>query len=205
MKIDTSLNIIEYVNLVNGIADKYFNENHEYQPHIGMVESMRLFYAICVKESEFDSTCPHDTVEIKLLEPVLSNSNFINAYNDALAESTGYQFNFACAYRDAMSIVEAKKYSLYSVTGQLGQILLNLIDRVSSTISNENIEKILSFSNSIQNGDVDYYKLLETLADSPLFQEALKKNRSENNKKVVSINESKKYRNNKKNAKKKEH
>lgn len=46
MVIKKDFSVIDYVSLVNGIADEFFDVNGEYQPHLGRLNVMRLFYNI---------------------------------------------------------------------------------------------------------------------------------------------------------------
>lgn len=201
MKVNTNLNVFQYLNMVNDIADGFYSEQHEYQPHIGMVETMRIFYANCVVESEFDSVCPHDTDDVDLLAQVLSNEDFIDEYNKALIDLDGYKFNFACAYRDAMDIVDSMKNSHLTFIGRLQSALVALIDKVNDKLSDGTIDKLNSFADDLKAGKIDYYKFFENFADSDVLEESLRRyaNSLDNGKyKAVNIGDNREQRRNKK-------
>ena len=197
MVIDTRFDLLQYVHIVNDIVDEYFNDSYEYQPHIGMISAMRIFYAECVKESDFDEICPHDTNDIELLEKVLTNEEFIDEYNQALLEVDGFRFNFACAYRDAMDIVEAMKNSHLPLLGKLEQIILGILEKWGQALSEENIVKLQKVSEDIKSGNFDYYQFLQDHSSSAEFQEILDANK-EKLAKIASGNKKRKSKNKKK-------
>lgn len=83
MTVKTELGIIGYVSMVDEIVLEYFNADGEYQPHIGMLNAMRLFYNECVKESKFDEQLAHDNIDAMEMEALVADQEFIEAYNRA--------------------------------------------------------------------------------------------------------------------------
>ena len=80
--VNTELSMIDYLVMVNDMVLEYFNEDGEYQPHIGMLNVMRLFYNHCVIESKFDT--PHDIIDAMDMEIIVEDDDFLNAFNDAI-------------------------------------------------------------------------------------------------------------------------
>ena len=109
-KVNTAFSALDYVVLVDQIAAQHF-DNGEYAPHLGLLNTMKIFYDNCVTESPLDAEIRNAENEISNLAAVTtlaSNSDFIEAFNTALVTDCR-KFDFANAYADAMKIVDNQK------------------------------------------------------------------------------------------------
>ena len=109
MIIDTELDIIQYVGCVDKIASRFFNEELEYEPYIGMLHAMCIFYNLCVKESGFKESVGDEVHDIWEIRDVAKDPEFIKEFNNAIQEQDSFGLNFNNAYKQAMNIVEHKK------------------------------------------------------------------------------------------------
>ena len=75
--IDTKLDVATYLFLVDNIALEYFAENGTYQPHIGYLNTIRLFYNTCVKQSQYDNSIPHDFVDMSAVNVLANDDEFM--------------------------------------------------------------------------------------------------------------------------------
>jgi hypothetical protein len=107
--VNTELDMIQYVNCVNKIASKFLSDEFEYEPHIGMLHAMCLFYNLCVKDSKYKNTVGEEIHDIWDIRDVAKDPEFIREFNNAIRGQETFSLNFSNAYRQAMDIVETKK------------------------------------------------------------------------------------------------
>lgn len=111
MKINYFFNMKEYIELVEEIADGFFNEDGEYTPHIGRLLTYEVFFNHCVLEHEYKLSEDGNDDLLKF-DAVFHDEQFIDAYNHAFTtDSQMNRLSFASAYHDAMAIVEDRKSS----------------------------------------------------------------------------------------------
>lgn len=115
MIVDTNLDIIEYSTCVEDIATKYFNDKGEYEPHIGILHAMCVFYNLCVKESKFHDTLGDTIYDVINIREVAKDPEFIREFNGAILKTNFFSLNFNNAYKQALDIVETKKNPLDKV------------------------------------------------------------------------------------------
>ena len=148
MIVDTNLGIIDFLQVVNDIALEYFNVDGVYQPHIGMLNAMRVFYNICVKESRFDEEYGHDIFDALDMEDIVKDESFIDEFNKAIS-TPRVKLDFANAYEQALKIVKDRKTSLTSAVDTIRNLLLWLMDGMDEVFKNENIDKIANIVEKI--------------------------------------------------------
>ena len=102
---DTSMTVIDYAIVVESMASEFYNlENGEYQPHLGMLNVMRVYYNNFYKDEKDDAI-----VDALDMNELVSDEAFIEAFNNTINSCDGFRLDFANAYRDAMEIVETRK------------------------------------------------------------------------------------------------
>ena len=120
MTIKRNVNIDTYIEAVEDIARGFFNEDGDYVPHLGRINSIAAFLDYFVDDPEF-----HENTDVN---EILSNEELIQAYNKEIVHFGG--LNFAAAYADALTIVEHRKNSFY-----------NLANFIKKYLTPESIEK----------------------------------------------------------------
>lgn len=163
MVIKTDLSVIDYVSMVNGIVDEYFDVDGEYQPHIGRLNVMRLFYNKCVTESKFD--LPHDFNDALMLEPLIQDEEFIAEFNKALKGDGSICLDFANAYAEAMEIVNVKKGSFGNAVNIIKNSISNIIDMINPVLGADNIDKFKQIADSFSNGNLSADTIVKVFAD----------------------------------------
>lgn len=153
MIVDTNLSVVNFIIMVKDLAVEYFDKDGDYQPHIGMLNAMRLFYNNCVKKSKFDDTVSHDIVDAIELEPLVADEDFIRAFNAALCEDEVYRLNFATALNEAVAIVENKRTSTNGLIDRLKTTVLRLTENMNGVLTDENIEKVAEIAKKLTRGD----------------------------------------------------
>lgn len=143
--VDTELNVINYISMVEHLASEFFDENGEYTPSFGKLNAMRLFYNNCVKKSEIE--LEHNVTDALSLEGLATNKAFISAFNKAIVGDGRLRLDFANAYKDAIEIVEVKKDSLMSAVNIIKNSLSELIEETKPLLSEENVSRLIDFSN----------------------------------------------------------
>lgn len=164
MIIKTNMNVIDYVSLVNSIVSEFFDGDGEYVPHIGRLNAMRLFYNECVLESKFD--LPHDFQEALDLDVLIEDEEFIKEFNDAVKGDGMMRLDFANAYAEAMKIVNTRKDSFNSMANALKNVINNVVEKMSSIISDDAIAKFTKIAENISSGDISAEALIDAYGKS---------------------------------------
>lgn len=172
MVVNTELNMIDYIVLVNEMVLEHFNDEGEYQPHIGMLNVMRLFYNSCVVESKFDN--PHDITDAMDMEIIVEDDDFLNAFNDALVGNVpGVRFDFANAYKDAMDIVETRKQSVGHIAGSIKKAISSILDTINPLLTDEHINKVTEIAKDVAGGKLSAEAIVDAYGKSKRFQQVI--------------------------------
>lgn len=163
MVIKKDFSVIDYVSLVNGIADEFFDVNGEYQPHLGRLNVMRLFYNECVAESKFD--LPHDFNDALMLEPLIQDEEFIAEFNKALKGDGSVRLDFANAYAEAMEIVNVRKGSFGNAVDVIKGAISNIVDMINPVLGTDNIEKFKQIADSFTSGNLSADAIVEAFGN----------------------------------------
>lgn len=154
MIIKKNLSVIDYVTLVNGIANDFFDsETGEYTPHIGRLNAMRLFYNECVTESKFD--LPHDFEDALQMDVLVEDEEFIREFNVAVVGDGVIRLDFANAYADAMEAVSAKKNSFGNAVNIIRKAIEKVSESISSVITDESLEKLTKIADSVNTNNLN--------------------------------------------------
>lgn len=153
MVIKKNLSVIDYVTLVNGIANDFFDsETGEYTPHIGRLNAMRLFYNECVTESKFD--LPHDFEDALQMDVLVEDDEFIKEFNAAVVGDGVIRLDFANAYADAMEVVNAKKNSFGNAVTIIRKAIEKVSESISSVVTDESLEKLTKIADSVNTNNL---------------------------------------------------
>lgn len=189
MVVNTNLKMVDYLVMVNEIVLEYFNEEGEYQPQIGTLNAMRLFYNNCVVESKFDIS--HDIVDAMDMEPIVNDDEFIAAFNDAIiGDCPGICMDFANAYKDALDIVETKKTSIERAVNSVKNMITSILDVINPLLSDEHIDKVSEIARDVSNGKISAEAVIDAYGKSKRFKEVISSGEKDSN--VVPIDHLKK-------------
>ena len=181
MKIDTKFGVVKYVEAVNAIVEGYFDANGKYQPHMGLLNAMCVFYNMCVKESKYDDEIPHNMFDSFDLEALVSDQEFEEAFQNSM-EIKAIRLDFANAFRDAIDIVNEKKGSTARIIEVIRIELEKLIQSAGNVMTEENMAIMEKIAKHIKDGNLDVDKFIETYGQSEMFKRLLS-SREKNNKK----------------------
>lgn len=154
---NSKFNIVDYVELVNELAEEYFDEQGNYTPQIGKINAIRLFYNRCVKMDLHE--LPHDIVEIADVDKLIQDNAFMKTFNTAIKNKADVSLDFAGAYLDAQEIVNNKNNSLNQAATKVGNILYSTIQVISKAMDDGKLNKIADAINTLSGGAVDEVKL----------------------------------------------
>lgn len=142
MRIDTKLNISEYMDVVSEIVDGHFDDDGNYVPHIGKIAAMEAFFNHCVKEHRFELQEQSEENPYPI-DIVFTDDDFVTAFNDAVDDTYKSSMNFGNAYRDALKIVEDKRSSI-------GRVVTMISAFVEQYFTPDNLAKLFGDSNRFQ-------------------------------------------------------
>lgn len=149
IKIRDHISATEFVFLVDAIASQFFSTTHEYQPHIGRMNAMRLFYAVAVEGELFGVS--KDADNINDMTPLFENDVFIRAFNTEIVANSHEDFTYGNAYYHAMEIVDDERRSRYR---DAKRVFANVKDILSNVITEENIAKIAELFSNLDDDSV---------------------------------------------------
>ena len=160
-KINDNLDIVAYGAAVREIADKFFDGDGNYAPHIGKAGAMVVFYNYFVTESKFSEM----TSEEFTTDLFFSDEEFLSEYNKAIKDCEEVRFNFGNAYKDAIDIVNTRKSSIGRVVEQFEKAIVNLAAKVSPIFSEETIDKIAKISDDVTKGDLSAESVIKAIGN----------------------------------------
>ena len=158
-KIKDNLDIVAYGAAVQEIAQKFFDGDGNYAPHIGKVNAMLVFYNYFVTESKFNDI----PVEEFDTNQFFADEEFLEEYNKALTDNQRVRFNFGNAYVDALEIVNARKSSIYTIIDRIQAGLEGFVDKISPVITEENLNKLAKISDNVAKGDLSAESVLKAI------------------------------------------
>ena len=165
-KVNTKLALFDYLAMVNEIVYEFFNDDDgTYQPQIGKLNAMRLFYNHCVLSSNFDEKYGHNVTDAGSMEEIVADDGFINEFNYAIRCDNEFSYNFANAYRDALDIVNTKKTSIGNAISVISTIINKLVENTSSLITEENVNTISLIAKDISEGKISAEAIVNAYAN----------------------------------------
>lgn len=174
IKYNENLGINEYIFATDKIAQVYFDGDNQYQPHIGLLETMWLFYSLCVTETKYDKKIKTKLDELEkarkeqnsddnnkqmfdltIYQDLFSDDEFIREFNNVVTsyKKPNYGLTFGSAFRSAMEIVKTKRNSVNSLEYTITKILTELADKFENLISPDKIEELTDIAKRIQTGE----------------------------------------------------
>lgn len=175
MVVDTKLEMFPYLQAVNDIALEYFNVDGVYQPHIGVLNAMRIFYNLCVKESKFDDEYGHDIYEATDMEKIVLDEEFMTEFNKAIWNTENIVFTFGNAYQQALDIVECKKISFENTITMISKAITDIIEQFSAAMNEETIDKIVDVANKISDNKINADTIVEAYSQSQQSKKNIEK------------------------------
>lgn len=151
IKNNIEFDIVNYTNIVNNIADEFFDEKGEYTPHIGKLYAMSVFYNECVVEDK-NKTKIDDILQVQSL---LRDRKFVNAFNKTIKKTSQIRLDFANAYRDALDIVNHRKSSFNNAVNIIKNAINDVVDKMNSAMSEDKLSKMAELAQGVLSGNFD--------------------------------------------------
>lgn len=156
---------MNYISVVDELAENYFDTDGNYVPHMGLIHAMKVFYNECVLESDYDDRFVEGANEAEIAVELFSDETFVEAFNSALIGDSNLRFDFANAYKAALDIVADKKSSLTRVVNGISGIFEN----ISSALTPENIENVAKVADSMGKGDIGTEAVVKYMMEQGLL------------------------------------
>lgn len=172
-KVDTKMNIAQYIVRVDDIASAYFDDKSAYQPSIGDLNAMRVFYMDCVKDSPYEGVVSHEEDDLSVFEELFADEDFIDAFNTAICNTTGKTLDFANVYNNAMQMVEIKCGSTERIINFLSAAVEEIAAKVTPAMSEENIDKVLQISKDIKEGNISAVAVADAYSNTKRYEDVI--------------------------------
>lgn len=140
------MKINDYINLVNEIADGYFNDD-EYIPVIGRMNTLAIYADRFTEINMGESENATDYIS-----EILKNADVMARFKSDI-ESREF-FSFGCAVADAAEIVDMKKQKIAN-KNEFTELIHTIDEKVkelSEILNEDDIMRILNYMNGIQEG-----------------------------------------------------
>lgn len=170
---DGKMGMYEYIIVVNQIVGEYFDEDGVYQPHIGELNAMRLFYNFCVKEAPYKEALPCPIENADDMVSIVDDANFVKAFYDETSNEFNSCLSFGKAYRTAMDMVRIETSGANYLVNKIQLLLNELIKNISSNVTDKNIERLADIANGLKNGEISADKLINEYKNSQNFQKLI--------------------------------
>ena len=165
--INTRLGLIDFMQIVMEIAAEYFVEK-EYTPQFGMLNAMRIFYNKCYK---LDSE--PEIIEGLDMEHIVSDANFVMAFNDAISDSYNVDFTFGNAFAQAIDIVEYNKNKKTSIGEMIKEAIYEIEESIMNIVGDENIAILSSAFKDVDTSQIDANELVKNFVQSDGFKDII--------------------------------
>ena len=165
MIVETRLSLVEFMAAVEAIADGYFDEAGNYTPHVGIINCMRLFYNLCVKDSEFEGEIPHDFQDAETVERLAASDAFIREFNRATLPNGAFPFDFANACIYANDLVDDRRDPLRKVVNDVKQIVKAMAQAADEMLSEENMELLKTLSQQLMDNASEPKSVLKPVGE----------------------------------------
>ena len=171
--VNTSLNLSDYFNVVDDIALSYFDVDGKYQPHMGFINSIKVFYNYCVEHSNLDGVVEHDFTDLREIESIIQDKGIMGEYYKAIEEPSFNCIDFSRAYHDALDIVEYKKSSMGGIADQINGLVDKLLTQFAQVFNREDLDKISEITKHFAEYGVDADAVIKAYGKSEKFNNDL--------------------------------
>lgn len=166
-----TFSVMEFVVLVNEIASEYFDDNGKYQPHIGTLNEMLMFYNNCVADEDDEVIS-----DITGLDEILKDKDFVSDYEACTFGYAEYMSHsmglcFQRAHDLAMDIVEERKQAFTRMTDAIVAVIKKVYDLIEPFASEDGINSFKEISKYISNGELDVEAIVNKYAQTKRFKE----------------------------------
>lgn len=182
---DTSLGLVDYFAMVEEIVSEYFNEEGNYQPHVGRLNAMRLFYNHCVKDGKFEGEIAHDIVDALDMEPLVKDVDFVMAFTEATSNIKANELSFGNAYNDSLAIVKVKKSAFERIADGFLKSLSSLVDKAAPFLNEDVLAKVSDIAKDIGNGKISAQSIVDAYANSERLKEVVSQQDGDAKNKVI--------------------
>lgn len=173
MKFNNKLKLVEYLQVVNEIANEFFDENtYEYTPQIGEMFAVCAYFNHCVELEETDDIVIHPIEDIMDMQQLYDNVEFMKHYNEAILDYDGHiSLLFGCAYDQAKDIVEYKKSDANAFATAISSGMGAILKSFRDTFSDEDMAKFTDIAKQITEGKLSSEAIVEAYGNSDRFKE----------------------------------
>lgn len=174
-EINTTFDYFTYVAAVEDIALYFFNTEGKYQPHIGKISAMRVFYNMCVGDNPYREELGDEIMNLVSMDKLVKDEEFIVEFNKALNPHAVVAFDFAHAYQDAMEIVKSRQTMLGSAIELVGDMLIAFVEKMNEAVSPENLKETGLIAQALEDKGVTAETLINAAADRIIDLKAAEK------------------------------
>ena len=156
-----NVDIVTYSAAVREIAEKFFDEDGNYTPHFGRINSIGVFFNRFVDTVGLEAYFADQEVTIDLLA---NTEGCLQLYNAALNKYRGFRLDFANAYADAMDIVKQRNTTIGGAIEMFQKGIEKIADKINPIFSQDNIDKLTKISEDVAKGDLSADAIVKAIS-----------------------------------------
>lgn len=184
MKFNNKLNLVEYLQVVNEIAQEFFDVNtYEYTPHIGEIYAVCAYYNHCVELEDTDHIKVHPIEDLSDMQQLYDNLEFMAHFWQEIdgTESIETSFTFGHAYEQALDIVDYKKSDANSFAIAITSGMEAILKAFRESFSDDEIKKFTNIAQQVVEGKLSNQAIVDAYGNSDRFKENTEKLQGEDN------------------------
>ena len=174
MKYNNKLNLVDYINVVNELANEFFDDEHyEYTPQVGEMYAVCAYFNYCVELEDTDEIKQHPITDILEMQQLFDNEEFMNHFNEEIDGYSSVKINltFGHAYNTAIDIVENKKSDANSFANAISAAMDAILKSFRNSFSDEEINKFTNIAQQIVDGKISNEAIVNAYEKSDRFKE----------------------------------
>ena len=175
MKFNNKLSLVDYLQVVNEIANEFFDMNsYEYTPQIGEIYAVCAYFNYCVELEDTDEIKVHPITDIMDMQQLFDNEEFMEKYNAAVIDNnaiTKFSLTFGNAYHQANAIVNYKKNDANSFAIAISSSMNAILNSFRESFSDEEITNFTNIADQIVQGKLSSDAIVEAYGNSSRFKD----------------------------------
>lgn len=157
-----NLDIVSYSAAINEIVSKFYDEDGNYTPHFGRINSVGVFFNYFVNPTSLEAYFA-DYEKPAEIDDLIADEYCMKVYNGALKRTMDYRLNFANAYIDAMDIVKTRNSAIGGLVDLLGKEMEKIADKIAPIFNEKTIDKIVKISDNVSKGKLSADSIVEAV------------------------------------------
>lgn len=188
MKYNNKLNLIDYLQVVNEIAQEFFDANtYEYTPQVGELYAVCSYFNHCVELEETDTIKKHPIEDMMDMQELYEDDDFMEHFWNEIDDfdCVKTSLTFGHAYSQALDIVNYKKSDANSFAIAISSGMDAILTSFRESFSDDEIKKFTEIAQQVVEGKLSNEAIVDAYEKSDRFKENTKQIEENQNPQVI--------------------